>query len=105
MTIKLPVSVLRSAYGQALGIADADGQPCSFHDVVQELNRASRPEEREPFFEYSGAMNVRPCSRGTMLIGMPDQPGLEEVISEGDYDVEIKVYRLDMNREPSNAKR
>lgn len=42
---------------------------------------------------YAGPMYVRPIGRGTMLNELELQPGLEEVLDPGFYDVEIRVKR------------
>lgn len=47
----------------------------------------------QPFFEYQGGMYVRPCSRGTMLTSHPKEMGIEDLLAEGGYHVEIKVWR------------
>lgn len=47
----------------------------------------------QPFFEYIGGMYVRPCARGTVLTSHPDEMGIEDLLQEGDYHVEIRVWR------------
>lgn len=48
-----------------------------------------------PAFEYDGTMFVRPCERGTMLADHPSEEGLESILAEGEYHVEIRAWRKD----------
>lgn len=45
-----------------------------------------------PLFEYAGRMYVRPCERGTILEDRPSGEGLEEILCEGRYIVQILVW-------------
>jgi len=46
-----------------------------------------------PCFEYNGGLYIRLCSRGVVLADHPDELGLEEILDEGNYHVEIKAWK------------
>lgn len=46
---------------------------------------------------YNGEMVVRPNERGTVLVGHPDQEGIETWLPEGRYHVSFMAVRTDKN--------
>lgn len=42
---------------------------------------------------YRGRCYVRPLGRGVVLSDLADEPHLDDVLYDGDYDVEIRVIR------------
>jgi len=48
----------------------------------------------EQEFEFSGQCNVRPIGRGILLLVEDKWIPLEEVVQEGDYQIEIKITPL-----------
>lgn len=59
-----------------------------FAPLAQEMITQSAGNEQEPCFTYYGLMTVRPMMRGTFLHGLNGE-GLEDVLPEGDYMVDI----------------
>lgn len=47
----------------------------------------------DPSFSYRGLAYARPIGRGVVLEELDGQPHLEDVLPEGDYDIEIKAFR------------
>ena len=57
-----------------------------------------------PTFPYSGELYARPLGRGACLMGLDGQPGLEDILPEGDYTVEIRATRDSQSPAPAKPK-
>lgn len=66
-----------------------------FAPLAQEMIAQAAGNEPVPCFTYSGPMSVRPMGKGTSLHDLPYQDGLEDVLPEGDYMVDIIVVKAE----------
>lgn len=57
------------------------------------VSASSETGPSDPSFSYRGLAYARPIGRGVVLEELDGQPHLEDVLPEGDYDIEIKAFR------------
>ncbi len=48
----------------------------------------------EPEYEYDGPVYVRPVGRGIHLSEAPGKPYIDDVVDEGDYVMQVRIWPL-----------
>ena len=48
---------------------------------------------------YVGPLYVRPIGRGVVLTGLENEPHLDDVLPEGEYYAEIRIFRWPIKKE------